>query len=178
MSSVFQAFGIRVKYPSRFRIYINQRQPFEERSGMIKFDDTMGNENSRLSLTVSWEPAEKTADFALKYLQHAEEHYAKKVKKRYRVVKKELIKTGGHETAYLHTLLQSQTHVMKAMGKSIQLEIMQTAKYCDNTGRIILVTLLGEHSYFAEHKDALKLLLLSVECHADTGSEEPDLLEL
>ena len=177
MNSVFQVYGIRVKYPERFRIYINQRQPFNDRNGMVKFDDTVGSQDGRISLTVSWEPAGEQSDFAVQYLEHAKEHYEKKVKNRYKVVEKDLIKKDGHDTAFLHTLLLSQTHIFKAMGKSIELEIMQTARYCERTKRIIIATVMAEKKYFNSHAMGLKQMLLSVECHADSALDEPDLLE-
>ncbi|MFQ8823519.1 MAG: hypothetical protein ACLR8Q_01330 [[Ruminococcus] lactaris] len=78
MNSVFQAYGIRVKYPERFRIYINQRRQFNNRNGMVKFDDTVGPQDGRISLTVSWEEAKEQTEFGKQYLEHAEEHYSKK----------------------------------------------------------------------------------------------------
>ena len=177
MNSVFQAYGIRVKYPERFRIYINQRQQFNNRNGMVKFDDTVGPQDGRISLTVSWEEAKEQTEFGKQYLEHAEEHYSKKVKNRYRILDKELLTKDGYEIAFLHTLLLSQTHIFKAIGKNIQLEIMQTARYCDETNRIIIATVMAERSYFKGHESGLKQMLLSVKCHADSGLNEPDLLE-
>ena len=162
MNSVFQAYGIRVKYPERFRIYINQRQQFNNRNGMVKFDDTVGPQDGRISLTVSWEEAKEQTEFGKQYLEHAEEHYSKKVKNRYRILDKELLTKDGHEIAFLHTLLLSQTHIFKAIGKNIQLEIMQTARYCDETNRIIIATVMAERSYFKGHESGLKQMLATV----------------
>ena len=99
------------------------------------------------------------------------------MKNRYRILDKELLTKDGHEIAFLHTLLLSQTHIFKAIGKNIQLEIMQTARYCDKTNRIIIATVMAERSYFKGHESGLKQMLLSVKCHADSGLNEPDLLE-
>ena len=97
----------RVKYPERFRIYINQRQQFNNRNGMVKFDDTVGPQDGRISLTVSWEEAKEQTEFGKQYLEHAEEHYSKKVKNRYRILDKELLTKDGHE---LHSCIHCSCH--------------------------------------------------------------------
>ena len=167
MNYKFEAYGICAEHPAEYRIYINQNQKFRFEEGCVKLDDPSSAEDSRASMTISWEPAGDCEDFAAQYLAGVEEHYRKKVKNRYRVMNKQLIEQCGHPTAFLHTRLISATHIWKAMGKTIVLEIMQTARYCPETHRCIFATVMAQKDYFAAHEDELKALLLSVGCHAD-----------
>ena len=176
MNYKFEAYGISAEHPSDYRVYINQNQKFRFEEGCVKFDDPASAEESRASMTISWEPAEGCEGFAEQYLAGVEEHYRKKVKNRYRVMEKQLIDHNGYETAFLHTRLISATHIFKAMGKTIVLEIMQTACYCPDTKRCVFATVMAQSDYFQAHLDELKNMLLSVNCRTTALPAQPEQL--
>ena len=169
MKCKFEAYGIGVEHPAEYRIYINQNQKFRFEEGCVKFDNPEEAEDSRASLTISWEPAENCEGFSENYLRCVEEHYQKKVKNRYRIMEKQIIDLHGHEAAFIHSRLASATHIFKAMGKSIVLEIMQTACYCPQTKRCIFATVMAQSDYFQKHLQELKHMLLNIGCHMDTS---------
>lgn len=173
MSMRFQAYGIRVDYPEQYRIYFSQNQKFQFEEGVVKFDDPAGADNGRASLTISWEPAAHTEQFAEKYLEAAETHYQKKMKNRYNILEKKLQECDGHETAYLHVRIASSTHVLKPLGKSILLELIQTARYCPETNRIVIATAMAEKAYLQTHQAEFEAMLSSISCHADIFPGKP-----
>ena len=167
----FEAYGVSVNYPSQWRIYIPQRQSFCQEDGTLKFDDVAGTD-SRASLTLSWEQAGPIEGFAANYLESAEKNYQKKVKGRCQILKKKLIHTHGHEAGFLHARLSSSTHAFKIMGKSLELEVMQLAYYCADSGRIMMGTIIAEHTYFVKNMNCLKEMLLSIQSSETDGGSE------
>lgn len=169
MTCLFQAYGISVRYPSEWRIFIPQNQSFCQKDGVLKFDDVAGAD-SRASFTVSWEQAGQIDGFAANYLDSAEKNYKKKVKGRCQILEKRLTEMNGHEAGFLRARLSSNTHVFKAMGKSLELEVMQIAYYCDASGRIIMGTMIAEHTYFEKNREFLREMLNGIKCHLEENS--------
>ena len=173
MTCLFQAYGITVRYPSEWRIYIPQSQSCCWKDGVLKFDDVSGAD-SRASFTLSWEDAGPVEGFAAAYLESAEKNYKKKVKGRCRIVEKKLEKLNGHEAGFLEAGLSSNTHVFRAMGKALELTVMQTACYCNTSGRIIMGTVIAEQKYFEKNRTLLEGMLMGIKCHSENGSEESE----
>ena len=179
MNNVYDVYGIRVTYPERFRVFINQREPFTFKSGMVKFDDTQGPDNGRISLSVSWEEAdvEDAGRFASDYLANAAEHYEKKVKNRYRILDSGISDSDGTPTAFLHSILATRTHVMKFAGKDFTLEIMQTARYHKETGRVVIATVMADSSVFKTCGSGLRRMLSDISVRGmDEKAQETDYL--
>lgn len=165
MKCLFQAYGISVNYPSEWRIYIPQNQSFSLDDGILKFDDIAGAD-SRASFTLSWEKTAPVTGFAGGYLKSAEKNYAKKVKGRCRILEKELTEINGHEAGFLRALLSSNTHVFKAMGKLLELEVMQAAFYCPCSSRIVMGTMIAKQDYFEKNRECLMEMVMGIQCHS------------
>lgn len=169
MKCLFQAYGISVNYPSEWRIYIPQNQSFSLDDGMLKFDDIAGAD-SRASFTLSWEKSKPVTGFAAGYLDSAEKNYAKKVKGRCKILEKELTVINGHEAGFMRALLSSGTHVFKAMGKAVELEVMQAAFYCPDSGRIVMGTMIAQQAYFEKNREDLREMVMGIKCHSSGES--------
>lgn len=170
MKCLFQAYGISVSYPSEWRIYIPQNQSFSMDDGILKFDD-IGGADSRASFTLSWEKTAPVTGFAGGYLESAEKNYAKKVKGRCRILEKERTEINGHEAGFMRAQLLSSTHVFNAMGKSLELEVMQAAFYCPDSGRIVMGTMIAKQDYFEKNRECLREMVMGIQCHTSEENE-------
>ena len=89
-------------------------------------------------------------------------------------MEKKLEKLNGHEAGFLEAGLSSNTHVFRAMGKALELTVMQTACYCNTSGRIIMGTVIAEQKYFEKNRTLLEGMLMGIKCHSENGSEESE----
>ena len=170
MDCVFSAYDIALLHPAEWSIYINPNKAFTYDKGEMRIEHLAKEHDSQVSVTVTWEKVLNQEDgFAGRYLENLEAQYKKTLKKskRYELISKREIIHNDHEACIVHSVLSANTHAIRALGKNVNLEILQMALYCSDSKRIVVASSTCTSNYFSEHKDKLETILMSLTCHRD-----------
>lgn len=174
MNLSMSLYGVSICHPEDWRIYINPNRPFTEREGTIKVENMKGDLTEQISLSISWEDAgQMKAGFAQRYLDQIDDQYKNGLKKekRYHIQKKEMIELCGHEACFVHSTMRSNTHVFRALGKNVTLDILQAAVHCTESGRVVVATITGATGLIQSRIEEWTDLLLTLKCHCPWGAE-------
>lgn len=169
MNYNYSAYGISINHPQEWRIYVNPNRPFSAHDGSIKIEDMRAELSSQVSFCIKWERDDSVQpDFAQRYLEQIEAQYKRNFKKenQYCMFEKEFITLNGHDACFIHSALNANTHVFKAIGRTIRLEILQCALFCDESKRIVVGTITASSDYIQKNFNDLKKMLFTLHCHS------------
>lgn len=164
----FSVYGIKFDHEDDWVIHIDPIKTFHPSNGSVKVEYMNKDSIAEATLRVTWNQApEGISSFAEHYFNQLDKQYKKTIKnsKRYKILHKEVIVHNGHKACLSHIALNSSTHFIRPIGKSVDLEILELALHCEHSNRIILATISSTMEYFQNHETELNNLLFSLKCH-------------
>ncbi|MCI8645190.1 MAG: hypothetical protein HFE76_00020 [Firmicutes bacterium] len=165
----FSVYGINFEHEENWVIHIDPIKAFEPDNGSVKVEYmNQEKQTSEASMRVTWTKApEGISSFAEHYFNQLDKQYKKTIKNanRYKFLRKELIRHNGHQACLSHIALNTSTHFIRPIGKSVNLELLELALLCEDSNRIIVATLSATMDYFQGNETQLEQLLFSLKCH-------------
>ncbi len=160
----FSVYGISIKHPEDWKIYMNPNNRFSKDSGFVKIDD-LASSGQALSLSVRWEKCIAENIDMESYRINFCEGLAKKFKKKYTLYNTEIININGHQGCLIHFAYRANHQIYSFLGKEETVEQLQAAVYCDITQRMVVANISTTPENFAMKKDLLYQLVSNLTCH-------------
>lgn len=161
-------FGIKVQYPSDWRIIPDNSYSLNFDSGLFRFEENVQERRSRVSMGLRWECSNTDSEtFLTEFGQNIEQEYHKALKgksKQFELLRNEVITNPqGVSMRFVETQYRATQSLLNNSRKMQRLRVCNVALYCEQTHRIVICSLVTTPQFMEEHHELLHSLLLSLQ---------------
>ena len=161
-------FGIKVQYPSDWRIVPDSSYSLNFDSGLFRFEENVQEKRSRVSMGLRWECSNTDPEtFLTEFGENIEQEYRKAIKgkaRQFELLRNEIvINQQGVPMRFIETQYRATQSLVNNPQKMQRLRVCNVALYCKYTHRMVICSLVTTPQFMEENCDLLTSLLLSVQ---------------
>lgn len=161
-------FGIKVQYPSDWRIVPDSSYSLNFDSGLFRFEENVQERRSRVSMGLRWECSNTDSEtFLAEFSEKIEQEYHKAIKgkgRQFELLRNEVVTNQqGVPMRFVETQYRATQSLISNPKKMQRLRVCNAALYCERTHRMVICSLVTTPQFMEEHSELLHSLLLSVQ---------------
>lgn len=166
----FNIYGIGVKHPEKWQVFINPNNKLTFEEGLVKVDRVTVNKSEAASLSIRWGKMKEKVSLE-SYVDELEKQFNKKEKRsrnkdKYKINHKQKCFINNTKAYLLENEFIANHSIYRVFGKSEKVKVFQMLFFSEETSRMVVASLSAKPTEFAKNKELFMEILSSL--HEDT----------